>query len=219
MGNSLDLTTIERQNVLNNKLAIQEIRSSLSWVGANFDGEVVFTKSQLAKIFEVSEQTIERIIRLNIEELSNNGYYLLRGAKLNKFKELNHGILINEGTKISVLGVFSFRAPLNVGMLLSGSEKAKELRKKILDIAIFVVAKRSGGGGKYVNQRDSQFLPSIVGEISYRKKFTNALKLYTDGDSWRYARFTDLIYQAIFKENAKEYRKILRLEEKDNVRV
>lgn len=110
MGNSLDLTTIERQNVLNNKLAIQEIQSSLSWDGAVLDGDVVFTKFQLAQIYGVSEQTIERVIGTNLEELSKNGYSLLKGVKLNKFKVLNSGLLINEGTKTTVLGVFSLRS-------------------------------------------------------------------------------------------------------------
>ncbi len=36
------------------------------------------------------------------------------------------------------LGVFPFRAFLNIGMLLTESEKAKQLRNRILDIVIFL---------------------------------------------------------------------------------
>ena len=37
---------------------------------------------------------------------------------------------------IKQLGIFNFRALLNIGMLLTESEKAKVLRSKILDIVI-----------------------------------------------------------------------------------
>lgn len=39
--------------------------------------------------------------------------------KLKEFKESLDGTVINYGTKTSVLAVFSFRAALNLGMLLT----------------------------------------------------------------------------------------------------
>ena len=36
--------------------------------------------------------------------------------------------------------------------------------------------------------------------------------------TFKYAQITDLIYQSVFRENAKEYRAILKLEHKDNPR-
>ncbi len=36
--------------------------------------------------------------------------------------------------------------------------------------------------------------------------------------TFKYAQITDLIYKAVFKENAKEYKKILKLDSKDNPR-
>ena len=36
--------------------------------------------------------------------------------------------------------------------------------------------------------------------------------------TYKYAQVTDYIYEAVFKENAKEYRRVLSLESKDNVR-
>lgn len=51
------------------------------------------------------------------DELKANGYTLLRGAKLKQFKEIAFGTLISEGTKTTVLGIFTFRAILNLGML------------------------------------------------------------------------------------------------------
>lgn len=212
-NNRFDLTTIERQNVLNNKMAVREIQKTLNWSGVSYLDDVFFTKSQVARIFAVSEQTIERLTSANGNELKDNGYTLLKGIKLNEFKKLNSGLLNNEGTKTTVLGIYSFRAVLNIGMLLTESDIAKDLRKQILGIAISVVSKRIGGQAKYVNQRDEDFLPSLLIESNYRKKFTDALKSFVVRNNWKYAKFTDLIYQALFRENAREYRKILRLAE------
>lgn len=76
-------------------------------------------------LFDISDATVERYIAANAEELKANGYTLVRGKSLNDFKELVDGTLINEGTKTSVLGLFNFRAVLNLAMLLTESERAK----------------------------------------------------------------------------------------------
>jgi hypothetical protein len=39
-----------------------------------------------------------------------------------------------------------------------------------------------------------------------------------EGNQWKYARFTNLIYQSIFHENAAEYKKVLNLASKTNIR-
>ena len=55
-------------------------------------------------------------------------------------------------------------------------------------------------------------------EENYRKEFTDALKNYVDMGNFKYPLYTDKIYLSIFREKANEYRKILRLQEKDKVR-
>ena len=59
------------------------------------------------------------------------------------------------GIKISVLGIFSFRAFLNPDMLLTESQKAKVLRSMILDIVIDAMNQKAGGRTKYTTQRES----------------------------------------------------------------
>ena len=54
-------------------------------------------------------------------------------------------------SKITQLGLFDFRAFLNIGMLLAESEKAKEVRSVILDIVISTINEKGGGGTKYIN--------------------------------------------------------------------
>jgi hypothetical protein len=103
-------------------------------------------------------------------------------------------------------------------MLLSNSEKAKELRSSILDIVIDVLNKKLGGNTKYINQREEEFVPSAIREHNYRQEFTNALDAYITENKFKYAQLTDKIYKSIFKENTKEYRQILKLNSKDSIR-
>lgn len=96
-------------------------------------------------------------------------------------------------------------------MLLTESATAKELRSLILDIVLDVFHQRLGGHTKYINQAEEYFLESAILEVNYRKVFTNALDQYIVPNKWKYAQFTDLIYKSIFKEDAKEYKQILKL--------
>ena len=54
---------------------------------------------------------------------------------------------------------------------------------------------------------------------NYRKNLTSAINQYVNGHpTYKYSQITDFIYKAVFKENAKEYREVLKLDSKDNVR-
>jgi hypothetical protein len=103
-------------------------------------------------------------------------------------------------------------------MLLTESQKAKEIRARILDITISVITQKSGGHTKYINQRDADYLPAVFQEENYRKEFTSALKNYVNGNNWKYSKYTNLIYKAIFAEDASEYKKILNLSHNDQAR-
>ncbi|KDE38452.1 MAG: hypothetical protein ACK4L8_11775 [Nitrincola lacisaponensis] len=218
MAKDLTESSHDRQNILNNRYALQQAEQHLGLGGVMFEGESVFTKAQVMAMYDVADRTIERYLVSHREELKNNGYQLLRGNKLRKFKELVYGADIDDGTKTSVLGVFSFRAVLNIGMLLTESEPARLLRSRLLDIVLDVMAERAGGHTRFINQRDENYLVSALQEENYRRQFTDALDNYVEGNHWKYARFTNLIYQSIFHENATEYKKVLNLAAKANIR-
>lgn len=218
MANDLTESVNDRQNILNNRYALQQAEQHVQLGGILFDGEFVFTKQQVMNIFEIGDATIERYLSSHDVELKNNGYLVLKGARLREFKDLAYGTLTNEGTKTSVLGVFSFRAVLNLGMLLTESEPAKLLRSRLLDIVLDVMIEKAGGHTKYINQRDEHFLSASFQEDNYRQLFTDALDNYVEGNKWKYGNFTNLIYKCIFQENANEYRKILKLAERDSIR-
>ncbi len=218
-----DLTnsTVERQNILNNKYAIEEIQNAVGIKGIVFDNQYRFLKNQIASFFEIDERTIERYLEIHERELKVNGYEVLTGKRLKEFKLLVKDI---EATDINVaqstanLGIFNFRAFLNLGMLLTDSDKARTLRGIILDIVLDTINKRTGGSTKYINQRDEDFILSYYKEESYRKEFTDSLSNYIEMGNAKYAIYTNKIYQSIFKEHATEYRQILKLSNKDNVR-
>lgn len=214
-----DLTqsAIDRQNVLNNKFAIEKIQEQLGLTGMLFNNEYRFTINEVIEFYGVERVTINRYLNQYENELKHNGYEVLKGIKLKEFKS-EFSYLLGDGAKAPQLGVFNFRSFLNLGMLLTESENAKILRSKMLDIVIDTLNTKLGGSAKYINQRDEDFLISVLKEQQYRKDFTAALSKYVDMGNFKYGYFTDKIYQSIFKENAKEYKKILSLEKDENLR-
>lgn len=215
-----DLTksNIERQNVLNNRFAVKKLQERLDIEGMFFDGEYWLTKKMVADFYEVEERTIERYIENYGSELSANGYFLCKGKRLKDLK-LQFAPVINVGSKTTQLGLFNFRSFLNIGMLLAESEKAKALRSAILDIVIATINEKTGGGTKYINRRDVNYIPAAITEENYRKNLTSAMSQCVAGHkTYKYSQVTDYIYEAVFKENAKEYRNVLSLDSKDNVR-
>lgn len=215
-----DLTTsnIDRQNILNNRFAVEKVQSQIGVTGMLFDGEYLFTKQMVADFYEVDTSTIDRYLSSYGEELKHNGYVLCKGKSLKEFK-LQFAHLINEASKTTQLGLFNFRAFLNIGMLLTESDKAKQVRSIMLDLVISTINEKTGGGTKYINRRDVNYIPAAITEENYRKNLTSAISQCVIGHvTYKYSLITDYIYKAIFKENAKEYREILKLDSKDNVR-
>ena len=224
MAKDLTSSRIDRQNILNNDLAIQEVQYTSNIKGIVFEGKVCLTKNMVATFFCVEPRTIERYVSDHADELMRNGYEILRGQRLKTFiqcvneqdvPDINVGNISNRTPQ---LAIFDFRAFLNIAMLLTESENARILRQLILDIVIDLVNQKTGGGTKYINQRDKDFVSIYLQEENYRKEFTDALRDYVDMGNAKYAIYTDRIYQSIFREKSREYREILRLRKKDNVR-
>jgi hypothetical protein len=223
MAKDLTNSEIERQNILNNPYAIAEIEKAAGIKGIEFEGKAVLLKEQVADFFEVTPRTIDNYLEKNGEELRKNGYEVLKGNRLNSLKIMIKSLDVHETDFVNIskspqLGIFDFRAFLNLAMLMSESDRARLLRQAILDIVIDLINQRTGGGTKYINQRDEDFLQSAFSEENYRQQFTDALRDYVAMGNFKYAVYTDKIYVSIFREEAKEYRKILKLEAQDSVR-
>lgn len=214
MSKDLVHSQVDRQNILNNSYAIEQIQKELPLTGYLWQAEIVFTIDSVSNIFDVDTRTIQRIIEANRDELAQNGFRILSGDTLSAFRESGYKI----SPLIRNLSLFTIRSVLDIAMLLTTSERAKEIRQKILDITMNVLQSRTNGNTKFINQRDPNFL-----EISYqnetgRKNFTNALNSYVDMGSYKYEFFTNKVYQCIFLEKAKEYQRVLRLSTRTKLR-
>lgn len=212
--NELTKSKIDRDNILNNHIAMDEIEKKLDLPGVLWENAYWFTKEKVANIFHVDIRTIERIVENNKSELHSNGYRLLTPEQLSIYKLTD----INVGQSSRNLVLFSFRAVLNVAMLLTSSERAKEIRSQILDIVLGVLTEKSGGHRLYINQRDPAFLSASFTAESERKIFTKTLHEYVDMGAYKYEYFTNRVYKCIFKEDASTYQKILRLHSKSKLR-
>lgn len=214
MSKDLIHSQVDRQNILNNSYAIEQIQKELPLTGYLWQAEIVFTIDSVSNIFDVDTRTIQRIIEANRDELAKNGFRILSGDTLSAFRESGYKI----SPLIRNLSLFTIRSVLDIAMLLTTSERAKEIRQKILDITMNVLQSRTNGNTQFINQRDPNFL-----EISYqnetgRKNFTNALNSYVDMGLYKYEFFTNKIYQCIFLEKAKEYQRVLRLSTRTKLR-
>ncbi|MEG0282317.1 MAG: DNA-binding protein [Clostridia bacterium] len=219
-----DLTNskLDRQNLLNNNIAINAIQNEVKLPGIIFDNEIRFTKKQIAEFYEVDERTINRYLENYYTELSHNGYVVLKGKKLKSFMETIKNVkdidVLSISKKTAQLGVFNFKSFLNLGMIISDSEKAKIIRSLILDLVLDIINQKTGGNTKYINQRDEDFISAAFDEECYRKEFTSALQECVVTGKYKFGVYTNKVYVSIFKENADEYRKILDLNKNEKIR-
>ena len=223
MNKDLTNSPLERQNILNNPYALAELEKAAGIRGIPFEGKTVVLKEQVASFFEVTLRTVENYLQQNSDELARNGYEVLKGERLKVLKSAIQklGVPETDFGNISTtpqLGILDFRAFLNLAMLIIESDRARILRQAILDIVIDTINRRTGGGTKYINQRDEDFLKSAFVEENYRKQFTDALKDCVDMGNFKYPLYTDKIYISIFREQSKEYRKVLSLDARASVR-
>ena len=114
-----DLTTsqVDRQNILNNENAVAEIQNQTGLQGIMFEGRLRFTKAMVASFFEVEVRTIERYVSENIEEISANGYEVIKGKRLKDFlncvldqdvPDINVGNILIQDTIQKIFQSFSF---------------------------------------------------------------------------------------------------------------
>jgi hypothetical protein len=223
MSKDLTNSPVDRQNILNNDYALVEVENAIGITGIPFEGGTVVLKEQVADFLEVTTRTIDNYLERFGEELGQNGYEVLRGKRLQDLKLRISEADVHENAfanikKAPQVGVFPFRAFLNLAMVIAESERARLLRQLVLDIVIDTINQRTGGRTKYINQRDEEFLQSAFIEENYRKQFTDALRDCVAMGNFKYAVYTDRIYVSIFREKAKEYRQVLKLSTRDNVR-
>jgi len=100
-----DLTNsnIDRQNILNNRFAIEKIQEYIGLPGMLFEGEYKFTIQMVADFYDIDERTVKRYLEKYDQELKHNGYILSKGKQLKELK-LQYGHVINVPSKTTQLG-------------------------------------------------------------------------------------------------------------------
>lgn len=109
MAKDLTTSAIDRQNILNNPMALTKIQEALDVKFYEFQGKYVVTKQFAADFYGVNIRTITNCLNSNEEELKRNGYMLLTGDALKEFvaqcdKEMDFPI------KTVRLDIFDFRS-------------------------------------------------------------------------------------------------------------
>lgn len=97
---------------------------------------------QVANFYNVTPSTIRTLVGSNRDEFIEAGYTYVKGADLIAMvdeqakveKKVGHFLINSESYAINVNGVFPKRAVLLVGMLLTDSEVAKQVRTYLLDV-------------------------------------------------------------------------------------
>mgnify|MGYP000158346546 CR=1 FL=1 len=207
----------KRLSILNNPFLPEKILGDINVEFTKFNNELLLTTQQVADFFEVDGRTIRRLIEDNREEFEKNGYRNLRDEELAMFRNfVKDKNVLNKKTRI--ISVFNFKAFLNAGMLLKGSEKARILRQLLLDTTIAIIHEKTGGDVKYINQRDENFLPALFNNENYNAKFKKALAQFVDMGNGKFPKFNNLVYKVVFKESAQKYKETLELSSNDKTR-
>lgn len=84
------------------------------------------TTEMVANYYKVDIEAVQKVIQRNRDELKEDGYKVFKGKELKNIKQR-----CQLKTRAGSLSLFSKRAILRVGMLLTESEIAKEIRTKL----------------------------------------------------------------------------------------
>ena len=100
MAKDLTNSQIDRQNILNNDEVLKEFYGNFGIKGILFEDRYYFTKNMVALFYDVEVRTIERYISDYADELTANGYQIIRGKRLKSFIENKE--IIQAGKRISL---------------------------------------------------------------------------------------------------------------------
>lgn len=163
--------------------------------------DMVVSVEQVANYYEVTKKAIETVILRHRDELETDGIMVLKGQELKDLKS-NVCLLHGEGNKIisnkaQTLTILTKRAMLRIGMLLTTSTIAKEVRNHLLNCEEQVSQERQ----MWLAQREA-------GKID-RKRMTTAIANYipdSPNKKWKYPEYTNMVYKVLFLKDAKKMR-------------
>lgn len=125
---TLDLALTESRTLRTQHVAKVDVLDKVKALTLLPDG-IHATTEIVASYYEVTPEAIKKIVQRNREELTENGLHVLRGPELREFEGDNLSL-----SKVRNLALFTRRAILNVGQLLTDSPIAERVRTYLLDV-------------------------------------------------------------------------------------
>jgi len=146
-------------------------------------------------------------------------YFMPVHKFVNGVVERADGLLIDKktGQVIPIEYILSIDMAKEIAML-ENNEIGKKIRKYFIrtEESFKRVMRVALENPKFINQLAKDFQETRTETKEYRKDFTDSIKNYVAIKN--YGTYTDMLYQFLFDERAKEYRKLLDLAKKDLTR-
>lgn len=132
------------------------------------------TTEIVADYYEVDVEAIKSLVRRNRDELGANGMATLRGAELVAFERVNVTL---SNAKRRALSVFSRKAVLNVGQLLTESDVARRVRSYLLIVEEQATPQQRSSAVEKAAEAEAQLraievLARIDGNTSYARSIS-----------------------------------------------
>ncbi|MEK4349628.1 hypothetical protein MKX41_02195 [Paenibacillus sp. FSL R5-0475] len=168
-------------------------------------GSLEVTMEMAATFYDVGRDAVESIIRRNRAEFNEYAELrILRGKSLAEFKTLRQADGDFKG--VPSITLITRRGLLRIGMLLTESEVARSVRNYLLNVEeIASKEQRAWSMEREISKRE-------------RRRLTDAVQVFGDGNPFVYANYTNLVYRVLFDTDAPGLRKLYGLDPDDNIR-
>ncbi|NUW06282.1 hypothetical protein G6W47_04980 [Streptomyces sp. CAI-21] len=132
------------------------------------------TTEIVADFFETTADAIEKVVQRNRQELSENGYRVLRGQEYRTFAADS---LSAANPKARSVALFTRRTILNVGQLLTESDVARQVRTYLLDVEEAATPEQKVTAVEKATEAEAQLraievLARIDGNTSYARSLS-----------------------------------------------
>ena len=151
--------------------------------------------------------------------VENVDYFITIAKSGNGLKEHNTGKIVDAKTGKVVAKEYVLSVDMAKELaMVENSDIGKKVRKYFIRVEgdFKKVMRIATLDPKIINQLASQFSETREETKDYRKDFTDCIKNYVAVKN--YGTYTDMLYDFLFLEKAKEYRKLLDLAKKDFTR-
>lgn len=168
-------------------------------------GTLEVTVDMAANFYEVPFETVKTLLKRHRSEFNEYGESrVIRGTEL---AVIRGQVQDEPNLRTSpTLTLINRRGLLRIGMLLTESEVARSVRSYLLNVEqIATKEQRAWSMEREVSKRE-------------RRRLTDAVQAFGDGNTFAYANYTNLVYRVLFDTDAPGMRKLYGLDSDENIR-